>query len=391
VKILMVTPLVPHADSVAGGALVMFGQLQGLAARHEVTLATLAGADAGDQAGLEALSSIGVEAHPVWRARALGPGRWTSRLQLALGWLKSHDPLRALKFRELGLQTLIDELARKQRFDVLQIEDNAVGEYRYPEGVPTVFTEHEVRVPATTGSLEPSRWPGYQRRVWGRFDRLQVFTQRDAEAMQAMAPYVADRVRVNPFGVTVPPTAGAFPETQGEVVFTGGFYHAPNVDAAVWLGSEIFPALRRLCPDAHLTIVGVDPPPSVRALAGPAVTVTGRVPRVETFIERAAVVLAPLREGGGMRVKVLQALALGKAVVTTPLGAEGLAWGAAPAPLIVARDAFGIAQAAADLLADKAARDELGRRARSYVLEQHGWAAYVRRLEAIYAELGLRP
>jgi len=141
----MVTPLVPHADSVAGGALVMFGQLQGLAARHEVTLATLAGADAGDQAGLEALSSIGVEAHPVWRARALGPGRWTNRLQLALGWLKSHDPLRALKFREPGLQTLIDELARKQRFDVLQIEDNAVGEYRYPEGVPTVFTEHEVR------------------------------------------------------------------------------------------------------------------------------------------------------------------------------------------------------------------------------------------------------
>jgi glycosyltransferase involved in cell wall biosynthesis len=397
----MVTPLLPHAESVAGGALGMFGQLAELATRHEVTLVTFAGPHASDRHGLDTLAALNVEVHPVRRERPRGMGRWQARGRLAFDWLRGAEPLRTLKFRDSRLQDIVDRLGRDRRFDLIQIEDNAMGAYRYPDHVATVLTEHEVRVgaassreaeggPASSPLLrfEASRWSAYQRRVWRRFDRIQVFTERDAAALRTLAPDIAERIRVNPFGVTVGPAADPALEAEGEVVFVGAFHHPPNVAAARWLGREIFPLLRQLSPRAHLTIVGSDPPRPVRALAGPAITVTGWVPRVEPWLERAAVVLAPIQVGGGMRVKVLQAMALGKAVVTTPLGAEGLAQGDPGLPLALREDAAGLAQAAAALLGDDAARRDLGRRARAFVLEHHAWPAYVRRLEAIYAELG---
>jgi len=383
----MVTPLLPHAESAAGGALVMFGQLAALATRHEVTLVALAGPHASDQRGLEALARLNVEVHHVWRPSARGWHRWRARTRLALEWLRATEPLRTLKFRDPRLQELVNRLARNRRFDLIQIEDNAMGVYRYPDCVPTVFTEHEVR--AAPAQLERGRWIAYQRRVWNRFDRIQVFTERDAAAIRRLAPEVAGRIRVNPFGVTAGAAADPSLEAEGEVVFVGAFYHPPNVDAALWLGQQIFPSLRRLHPQAHLTVVGADPPRSVRALAGRGITVTGRVPRVEPYLERAAVVVAPIRIGGGMRLKVLQAMALGKPVVTTPLGAEGLVRVDGAAPLVVAEGAEEMARITAGLLEGRTARRELGQRARAFVLEHHGWPAYARRLGAVYAELGL--
>lgn len=383
----MLTPLVPHAGSVAGGALVMYGQLAALAARHEVTLVTLAGPDPSDRAGLDTLKGLGVEVHAVWRDAPGGVRRWGARSRLALQWLRGFEPVRTLKFQDRRIPELIERLGGTLRFDVIQIEDNAMGAYAYPARVPTVLTEHEVR--ATPHEPERRRWIAYQRRVWSRFDRLQVFTELDAAAVRSIAPEIAGRIRVNPFGIAAGPAADPALEVDGEVVFVGGFQHRPNVDAALWLGREIFPGLCRLHPSAHLTIVGSDPPRAVRALAGGAVAVTGRVPRVEPYLERAAVVVAPIRTGGGMRLKVLQAMALGKAVVTTPLGAQGLvSYDHAP-PLVVVQGGPEMAERMAGLLAARGRRLALGQRARAFVLEHHGWQAYLERLGAIYAELGL--
>jgi glycosyltransferase involved in cell wall biosynthesis len=171
------------------------------------------------------------------------------------------------------------------------------------------------------------------------------------------------------------------------IVFVGGFNHWPNVDAALWLGNEIMPLLRASRPGVHLWLVGSQPPPSVQQLAAADITVTGRVPSVEPYLERAALVLAPLRRGGGMRMKVLQAMALGKAVVTTPLGAEGLALAGQPAPLAIAESAPELAARVTDLLAEPDERHALGRQARAFVEEHHSLAAYGRRLTAIYDQL----
>jgi glycosyltransferase involved in cell wall biosynthesis len=111
------------------------------------------------------------------------------------------------------------------------------------------------------------------------------------------------------------------------------------------------------------------------------------VPEIEPWLERAALVLAPLRIGGGMRMKVLQAMAMGKAVVTTSRGAAGLAAGGQAPPLAVADDVEGMVAAAAALLADPAGRQALGRQARAHVTQHFSPQAHVRRLESIYARL----
>jgi glycosyltransferase involved in cell wall biosynthesis len=213
-----------------------------------------------------------------------------------------------------------------------------------------------------------------------------VYTQRDAAALRRVAPHLGDRVRVNPFGVAPGPAPDPELEREDRIAFLGGFSHPPNVEAAVWLAREILPLVRGRRDKAHLLLVGADPPRRVRALASDAVTVTGFVPDVEPFLASAAVVVAPLRSGSGMRVKLLQAMARGKAVVTTPLGAEGLA---ADAPLKVADSAAEIAEAVAALLDDAEVRRALGRRAREFVTQHHSWSGFAARLADIYRELGL--
>jgi len=385
-RILMAAPLLPHPAATSGGALVIYGEVEALAGRHELTLISFAGASPADRDGLQVLARLGVTVRPIWRARAAAPAVLRRRLTLGARWLVGRDPLRALKFRDHRVQATIDEEAGSRRFDLVHVEDNAMAQYRYPAGVPSVLTEQDARPPGSGAALEATRWRKYQTRMWGRFNRLQVYTERDASLIRSMAPQLGDRVRVNPFGVTIGPPADPAAEREDEVLFLGGFQHQPNVDAALWLAREILPWIRRTRSRAHLTIVGADPPRSVRALATDHVTVTGFVPDVDPFFAHAAVVVTPLRTGSGMRVKLLQAMAHGKAVVTTPLGAEGVSSGA---PLRIVESAREIAAEVAALLGDAAARQELGRRARAFVAEHHSWSAFADRLGGIYRELGL--
>jgi glycosyltransferase involved in cell wall biosynthesis len=137
----------------------------------------------------------------------------------------------------------------------------------------------------------------------------------------------------------------------------------------------------------RLVLVGAGAPPEIRALAGPDVEVLGEVPSVGPYLEAAAVVLAPIRIGGGMRMKALHALAYGKALVTTTRGAEGLIVGGGQPPFLVGDEPDAFASCVAELLHDEGMRRELGSRARSFVLEHHSPGAYCRRLETVYGEL----
>ena len=397
----MVTPLLPHQQGIHGGALVMYGQLAALIARHEVTLVTLAGPDPIEKEAIAHLRASGIDSHAVWRPAPTGLARWRRHWRLARGWLRGGRPLRPIDLFDPRIQQLLDQLLSTRSFDLIQVEDSAMGGYRYRAQVPAVLTEHEVglirandarqrkasRIQRLLSEAEWRRWQQYEPAIWRRFDRIQVFTSRDAATMSAIAPVFAERVRINPFGIEIPPEINPEPEEAQMVVFVGWFGHPPNVDAALWLGNEIMPRLRARRPGVQLMIVGSQPPEAVRALACDDIVVTGPVPAVEPYLERASVVLAPLRTGGGMRLKVLQAMAHGKAVVTTPIGAEGLAVGDCQPPLIIAEDPEGIARATAELMDGDDARRTLGHRARAFVARHRSWLAYQQRLETIYREL----
>jgi polysaccharide biosynthesis protein PslH len=400
-RILMVTPMLPHPATTSGGAFVMHCQLAALAARHQVTLATFAGPDPVEREALNHLRTSGLEVHAIWRPEPAGFGRYKRRWRLANQWLRRGIPLRTVEFWEPGMQRILHRLMTETLFDLVQVEDNAMGDYGYQPGPQMVLTEHEVRVTPSVRHADRStiwlwralcqaegrRWQRYQPAIWRRFDSVQVFTPRDAAAVQAMAPDLSTRLRINPFGVELAPAVNPRDEADGAVLFVGGFTHGPNVDAALWLGREIMPLLRASRPGVRLTIVGNQPPPAVRALAREDIVVTGRVPTIEPYLRRAAVVLAPLRTGAGMRLKVLQAMAHGKAVVTTPLGAEGLSVAGCEPPLVIASDAKEFAHGAFELLSAETTRRQLGTDARAFVARHHSWSAYQERLEALYQEL----
>jgi glycosyltransferase involved in cell wall biosynthesis len=133
-------------------------------------------------------------------------------------------------------------------------------------------------------------------------------------------------------------------------------------------------------------LVGRAPPPAVEALAGEGVVVTGEVPSVTQYLDRANVVVAPLAIGGGIRVKTIEALGFGKAVVATPLAAAGLPVADGEHVRLAETDDE-LARAILDLLADAEGRAALGRRARTWAVEHAGWEAAVDAYERLYRSL----
>lgn len=236
------------------------------------------------------------------------------------------------------------------------------------------------REAATTRSAEVA--------AWRSADRLAAVTEDDRSAMLAVAPGL--EVRVVPDGA--PARSPALPRRPAQVagplaVFVANFAYQPNADAAVHLCRDVWPSVLERVPGAGLYLVGNAPPPEVTRLARRArsVTVTGRVPSVEPYLAAADVVACPLRLGGGVKVKVLESLARGKATVTTSVGAQGLA--AAASALVVADAPAHFAAAVADLLSDPARRAILEARARAVGASLPTWDDAAAALRDCYEEL----
>ena len=379
-NVLVVSTLVPNRTGTSAGAIVMHGEVRAVAQRHDVTIATLASEE--DDEALQSLRDDGFRVRAVLRSRVDGARGFVRRASIGLASRLQDFPMRTAIFHESEMQRMLDRLSTAA-FDVIHVLDNAMASYRLPPARARLLSEYEVRDEAE----EREKWNRYQAGVWKQFDRVQTFTDADAEAARRIAPQVGDRLRVNPFGVDVRELRHPARERPHSMVFVGGFRHPPNVDAALWLIDEIMPLVLEQQPHARLSIIGADVPESVRARTSSAIDVVGRVDDVEPYVTSASVVVAPVRAGGGMRLKVLQAMAAARPVVTTTRGAAGV-WNPASAPtLLVADDAAGIAGHVSSLLESAHARNALGARAHDAVVNHHRWDQFAERLHAIYDEV----
>lgn len=402
-KILLVTPMLPAAEG--GGAIpvLLHAQIAGLEAANEVTLVTAIGDEPGEADAAAALRATGLDAVVVDRRQpGTQAGRWGRRRRLASAWAFSRRPWRSVWFAVPGIQKAIDRLSRERRFDLVVVEDSAMSSLRLPPGVPSVLTEHEVLRPRPVDRRlggRPSLWlprllheldwrrrPSFQRAGWRRFDKVIVFTRRDARSIAELAPEISPRLRVSPFGMFLPPPSRGARKAPGTLLFVGNFQHQPNRDAARWLAEEITPRIAAEHPDVRLQIVGTGPTPEILALAGRNVEVIPDAPSVQPHVDAASIIMAPVRTGGGMRMKILQALAAGKPVVTTGRGLEGFDTFDEPAPLVVAEGSEGLARETSRLLDDPGRREALGREAREFAERHYSPSAWARRLEAIYRE-----
>lgn len=208
---------------------------------------------------------------------------------------------------------------------------------------------------ALTKQALRTRWT--ERAVWQTADVVGAVTEEDARAIGHAAPHADVRLLPNGCDHVERASVHAGSARGNHLLFIGNFSYAPNLDAARVLITEIFPAVTRQRPGTTLAVVGADPPAWLaRAAQSDArITVTGWVPDLADCLDSADVVVCPLRIGGGVKVKVLEALQRAKAVVTTPVGAQGLDR-IHESPVIVRETAAALADACVWLLDSPEAR-----------------------------------
>ena len=387
-----------------GGRIRTYQMLRALKREHRVTYLTLdngmAAPDAAERAGEYCHELIRV---PFVEARRRSPRFW---LELAANVI-SPLPYAVSKYRSAAMRRAIERTVTGTKVDVL-VCDFLFPSQNVPDGLPchTVLFQHNVEADIWKRHVEVRTMPvarAYFREQWRRMDRFErqecrrfdqviAVSARDAEAIERQ--YGISGVGDVPTGVDTEffTPAGRAPREAHDLVFTGAMDWMPNEDGIRWFVDEVLPQIQQRMPDVTLTVVGRNPPPSIRALAerDARVRVTGTVPDVRPYLERAAVVIVPLRVGGGTRLKIYEALAIERPLVTTTIGAEGL-------PLEHGRHACladgssAFAQAVLDLLADPVAASAIARSGAAYVREHCGWDRAAEKFIEIISSHGTVP
>jgi glycosyltransferase involved in cell wall biosynthesis len=227
------------------------------------------------------------------------------------------------------------------------------------------------------------RLKGYEAEVCRRADRVVAMSDADRDAILTIAPDV--EVTIVPNGVDLEEHTGYDgPAQPFDLVFTGKMDFRPNVDAMLWFGREVWPLIRQGRPQAKFAIVGQRPHASLEPLREvPGITITGWVPDIRPYIAGATVYVAPLRMGGGTRLKLLQAMAMEAAIVATTLGAEGFPVSHGH-QLLLADTPESFAQTVLSLLEEPERRAQLASAARRFVEANYGWDILVPKLERLY-------
>jgi glycosyltransferase involved in cell wall biosynthesis len=380
-RLLFLVPHVPALHAPHGGGRSTAQLIRALARRHEVAVLCLRRTDDETTDGdLRRLCSSYEEIrHSSFPPTPLG--RLRNRI-----WPLVRTPGWVLSTENAAFRHRLRLTVAAWQPDIVHVAYHVMGQYTddlATGGVRLVLTQHEPGVSAAndavqrasglgrlSATLKRAVWARYERQMMSRMDAVVVFTDED----EAILSHLAARTRVTriPLGIAIPEKPFNAAGRESSLLFVGNFAHPPNVHAALRLLQSIFPAVRRQCPNARLTILGPNPTAEIRSYATADVTVTGTVSSVEPFLDDASVVVAPLWEGGGMRVKVLEALAAGKAIVASPLATHGLDVTSGHQLIIASSDAE-FAMAIVKLLRDPEERTALADRARQWASTHLQW------------------
>jgi polysaccharide biosynthesis protein PslH len=315
------------------------------------------------------------------------------------GNLASNLPYAIAKYKSAEMYRQVQELTSQGLFDVV-VCDFLAPAVNVPRTVscPAVLFQHNVEAmiwkrhaEVQTKALKHAYLAGQWRKMQAfesvmcrRFDRVIAVSEEDSEMMRR--EYKVEAIDDVPTGVDT----GFFRPRRAErrdpknLVFTGSMDWLPNEDAIRYFTAEIMPLIKRRLPDVTLTVVGRNPYPALLELSkrDPSIIVTGRVEDVRPYMERAAAYIVPLRIGGGTRLKIYEAMAMEKPIVSTTVGAEGLPV-QDEAQLLLADTPEDFAGAVLRVLNDEEFAFHLGRRSAQLVREQFGWNRVARRFAEI--------
>jgi len=365
-----------------GGKIRSYNILRQLSCTHEVTFLSYGGKE--DAAYEADIARELPRAHTIHTA---APDRSTLHQYLGyiLGVFRT-APFAVSQFADPAVRCQVTSWLNEKRFDVAVCDFLAATiNFSRTLATPTVLFQHNVesdlwRRRASTESnpvkrlaykLEAVKMERYERNEVRRFQSVIAVSDHDRQQMLKMG---ASKVSVVPTGVDTKKYQVAPPATADppRVVFTGSMDWEPNIDAVTYFCRDIFPQVCAEVPGAIFQIVGRNPPPRVKRLASDFVQVTGTVPSVTDYLRGATVVVVPLRAGAGTRLKIFEAMAMGKAVISTSIGAEGLDVHAG-SDIILVDEATGFANAIVLLMRDAALRRQYELSA-TQLASQYDWS-----------------
>ena len=230
------------------------------------------------------------------------------------------------------------------------------------------------------------RYGFFDRYCWPEIRCLLVVSEQDRARCERSRPTQQTLVVPNGVDCAVVLPKQDYQTSQPVILFSGDMSFEPNIEAALFLATEVFPIVRRDVPDAELRLVGRKPHPRITALAGNGVVVTGAVADILPYLHAATVFVAPHFTGAGTRTKLLEAMAAGLPIITTHVGVEGVK-AQAGRELVIADNAAEIIESIQTLLASPGDRERFGRAARRLAEREYDWTQTLWPLESLYRDL----
>ena len=393
-KVLFLVHRLPFPPN-KGDKVRSFHLLKHLGQRHRIFLGTFVD-DPQDEAHIETVRAMCADLH----VERLRPPLAKLR---SLAGLLTGQPLSVCYYRDAGMQAWVNDILASHQIETVIVFSSVMAQYLQPEsGInqpPMLVDFVDVDSAKWTQYADAHRWPlswlyrregallqQFERDVASRSKKSFFVTENETALFQKMAPECAGSVVAMSNGVDTgyfspdplrdsPFVGPGVAPGQISLVFTGAMDYWPNIDAVTWFAQQILPALCQARPQIRFYIVGRSPPPSVLALAGNAVVVTGTVNDVRPYLQHAALVVAPLRVARGLQNKILEAMAMGKPVVASRSCALGL--DATREELVSASGASGFMREILALLASPERAVSVGEAARRRVLQNYSWTAHL--------------
>jgi sugar transferase (PEP-CTERM/EpsH1 system associated) len=375
----------------SGGKIRSFHIARELARNHEVTLFTFYVENQNDEH--HTLSSIfyNVVTHPL----KVRTGRGFSETLSYLSAFFSPLPYAFTKYCRPDVAGHLHEILAADRYDVILCDFlNAAGAVPFNLGIPVVIFTHNVEAMIWKRHWEVATNPVWKfvcKREYLRMRKTEidylrqsthVLTVSEADTALFAQCISPDKITTIPTGVDIDYFKPMGDGDTNSIVFTGSMDWMPNADGILYFVERILPTIRRKHPKTTLWVVGRKPGKRIKALAESykGIQVTGRVEDIRPYIAKSSVYVVPLRVGGGTRLKIYEAMAMGKAVVSTTIGAEGLPV-TCGTNIILADEPSQFAEAVNRLLEDLDERRRIGDTARRLVEEKYSWATAAKHVE----------
>lgn len=399
-KILIACKEFPHSK-VIGGPILIYNRVKQLAKNHLVSLTAFS--QPGDE---KHIPSVRPFCHDL-RLVPLPPKR--SLLKTAVDFFASPVPHYFLRIHGSELMShTIAEMVKKDKYDFVIAEYSVMGQFLHnnPE-LPSTrrimsvhecyylarlksFRHHKLGLDKFKEAINLKGLKKYEFDMYRNADKVLVLTPQGEKELLAVSPDLD--IAVVPHGVDVDAFSySPQAEEDNSLVFLGNYLHYPNVDAVLYFVNEIWPRLKAALPELKFYVVGQAPPPEITRLAeDESIVVTGTVDDVTPYLRRGKVFICPVRLGGGFRGKILEAMSLGRPVVSTRLGAEGI-----PASdgknIVLADRPDDFIKGIADLIGNPDLYRKIQKNARKLMEDHYAWAKGVARLEAVLEDMMSKP